>query len=226
MNTEETLANIALRIEKMRNEIKKYKDKYSIPENVDAEKEDDKGEELKPTIEISLDDFYHGGTTEEFQRKFEEIQARNREWGEQFSTVAGHQRKGIALEKEKDIDGAISEYKQAIANGEKATLLSLNNYLYSMERLMVLYRKIKDYNSEIAIIEKVIQVATEENLYRAEQAISANPERKEAILEAVETCEGLYNMVDGLKKFYFYPHDVTKYKKRLEKAITLQSKVK
>lgn len=226
MNTEETLANIALRIEKMRNEIKKYKDKYSIPENVDAEKEDDKGEELKPTIEISLDDFYHGGTTEEFQRKFEEVQARNKEWEEQFSIVAGHQSKGIALEKEKDIDGAIFEYKQAIVCGEKATLLSLNNYLYSMERLMVLYRKQKDYNSEISIIEKAIQAATEENLYRAEKAINANPERKEAILEAVETCEGLYNMVNGLKKFYFYPHDVTKYKKRLEKALTLQSKVK
>lgn len=226
MNIEETLANIALRIEKMRNEIKKYKDKYSIPENVDAEKEDDKGEELKPTIEISLDDFYHGGTKEEFQRKFEEVQARNREWQEQFSTIMHHQGKGIELEKEKDIDGAISEYKQAIANGEKATLLSLNNYLYSMERLMVLYRKIKDYNSEIAIIEKAIQIATEENLYRAEEAINANPERKEAILEAVETCEGLYNVVNGFKKFYFYPHDVIKYKKRLEKAISLQSKVK
>lgn len=226
MNTEETLANIALRIEKMRNEIKKYKDKYSIPENVDAEKEDDKGEELKPTIEISLDDFYHGGTTEEFQRKFEEVQARNREWGEQFSTVAGHQRKGIALEKEKDIDGAIFEYKQAIVCGEKATLISPNNYLYSVERLMVLYRKIKDYNSEIAIIEKAIQIATEENLCRAEQAISANPERKEAILEAVETCERLYDVENGFKKFYFYPHDVTKYKKRLEKALTLQSKAK
>lgn len=226
MNTEETLANIALRIEKMRNEIKKYKDKYSIPENVDAEKEDDKGEELKPTIEISLDDFYHGGTTEEFQRKFEEIQARNREWQEQFSTIMHHQGKGIELEKEKDIDGAISEYKQAIACGESATLISPNNYLHSMERLMVLYRKQKDYNSEISIIEKAIQAATEENLYRAEKAINANPERKEAILEAVETCEGLYNMVDGFKKFYFYPHDVTKYKKRLEKAISLKSKVK
>ena len=226
MNIEETLANIALRIEKMRNEIKKYKDKYSIPENVDTEKEDCKGKELKPTIEISLDDFYHGGTTEEIQRKFEEAQARNREWGEQFSTVAGHQRKGIALEKEKDIDGAIFEYKQAIFNGEKATLLSPNNYLYSMERLMVLYRKIKDYNSEIAIIEKVTQIKTEENLCRAEQAISANPERKEAILEAVETCERLYDVENGFKKFYFYPHDVTKYKKRLEKALTLQSKVK
>ena len=142
-----------------------------------------------------------------------------------FSAVMNHQGKGIAIEKEKDIDGAISEYKQAIANGEKATLLSLNNYLYSMERLMVLYRKIKDYNLEIAIIEKVIQIAKEENLYRAEKAINENPERKEAILEAVETCEGLYNMVDGFKKFYFYPHDVTKYKKRLEKALTLQSKV-
>ena len=156
----------------------------------------------------------------------EELRAINKEWEEQLSNVINQQGKCIELEKEKDIDGAISEYKQAIAYGEKATLLSLNNYLYSMERLMVLYRKIKDYNSEIAIIEKVIQIATEENLYRAEQAINANPERKEAILEAVETCEGLYNMVNGLKKFYFYPHDVTKYKKRLEKALTLQSKVK
>lgn len=163
---------------------------------------------------------------DEKEPTLEELRARNKEWEEQFSTVMNHQGKGIALEKEKDIDGAISEYKQAIAYGEKAALLSLNNYLYSVERLMVLYRKIKDYNSEIAIIEKIIQIATEENLYRAEKAINANPERKEAILEAVETCEGLYNMVNGLKKFYFYPHDVTKYKKRLEKAITLQSKVK
>ena len=163
---------------------------------------------------------------DEKEPTLEELRAKNKEWEEQFSAVMNHQGKGIALEKEKDIDGAISEYKQAIANGEKATLLSLNNYLYSVERLMVLYRKIKDYNSEIAIIEKIIQIATEENLYRAEQAISANPERKEVILEAVETCEGLYNMVNGLKKFYFYPHDVTKYKKRLEKALTLQSKAK
>ena len=161
---------------------------------------------------------------EEKEPTLEELRARNREWQEQFSTVMNHQGKGIELEKEKDIDGAISEYKQAIANGEKATLLSLNNYLYSMERLMVLYRKIKDYNSEIAIIKEAIQIATEENLYRAEEAINANPERKEAILEAVETCEGLYNMVNGLKKFYFYPHDVTKYKKRLEKATTLLEK--
>lgn len=161
---------------------------------------------------------------EEKEPTLEELRARNREWGEQFSTVMNHQGKGIELEKEKDIDGAISEYKQAIANGEKATLLSLNNYLYSMERLMVLYRKIKDYNSEIAIIKGVIQIATEENLYRAEEAINANPERKEAILEAVETCERLYDVENGFKKFYFYPHDVTKYKKRLEKATTLLEK--
>lgn len=161
---------------------------------------------------------------EEKEPTLEELRARNREWEEQFSTVMNHQGKGIAFEKEKDIDGAISEYKQAIANGEKATLLSLNNYLYSMERLMVLYRKIKDYNSEIAIIKEAIQIATEENLYRAEEAINANPERKEAILEAVETCERLYDAENGFKKFYFYPHDVSKYKKRLEKATTLLEK--
>ena len=118
----------------------------------------------------------------------EELRARNREWEEQFSTVMNHQSKGIAFEKEKDIDGAISEYKQAIACGEKATLLSLNNYLYSMERLMVLYRKQKDYNSEIAIIEKAIQAAIDENLCKAEQAINANPEYKEAIFNVTETC--------------------------------------
>jgi hypothetical protein len=161
---------------------------------------------------------------DEKEPTLEELRARNREWQEQFSTVMNHQGKGIELEKEKDIDGAISEYKQAIANGEKATLLSLNNYLYSMERLMVLYRKIKDYNSEIAIIKEAIQIATEENLYRAEEAINANPECKEAILEAVETCERLYDVENGFKKFYFYPHDVTKYKKRLEKATTLLEK--
>ena len=54
---------------------------------------------------------------DEKEPTLEELRARNKEWEEQFSTVMNHQGKGITLEKEKDTDGAISEYKQAIAYG-------------------------------------------------------------------------------------------------------------
>lgn len=95
---------------------------------------------------------------ENAKRELEAIQSENREWERQFSILMGHQGRGIELEKQKDVDSAISEYEQAISYGKTASKLSVNNYQYSAERLMVLYRKRKEYDKEIAIIEDMLSL--------------------------------------------------------------------
>lgn len=69
-----------------------------------------------------------------------------------LSDCANLNNKGIAFEKSGDINSAIKVYEQNIAsdNPYPAT--------HSFDRLMILYRKQKDYNNEIRIIEKAIKV--------------------------------------------------------------------
>lgn len=94
---------------------------------------------------------------DELDRKLKQVQAENREWEEQFSILMGHQGRGIELEKQNDIDGAISEYEQAIAYGKTASKMAINNYQHSAERLMILYRKKKDFDREISLIQAMLQ---------------------------------------------------------------------
>lgn len=55
-------------------------------------------------------------------------------------------------EKMKDYSSAVSAYEQCVAFGEASPFLRINNYLYSIERLAVLYRKMKRYDDEIRVI--------------------------------------------------------------------------
>lgn len=52
----------------------------------------------------------------------------------------------------RDVPSAVSAYEQCVAFGEASPLLRINNYLYSIERLSVLYRKMKRYDDEIRMI--------------------------------------------------------------------------
>lgn len=94
--------------------------------------------------------------TEDMEREIEKLRQSNREWEIQFSELAKFQREGIECEKSGDTEGAISNYRQAVEYGETAPRMQTNNFLYSMERLMILYRKQKDYVSEIQVIEKAL----------------------------------------------------------------------
>jgi len=92
--------------------------------------------------------------------QFNAIREENKEWERQANILYGYQRGGIDAEKANDPDKAIECYKQAVEHGRSATLMRINNYYYSYERLVILYRKRKDYDSEI----KYIELALSENL--------------------------------------------------------------
>ena len=117
---------------------------------------------------VNLDKVNTDKMLEDAKCRFEEARAKNVEWEKQFSKLMEHQRKGMGQEKKKDLDGAIEEYEYAVDYGEKAPLLSLNNYLHSAERLMILYHKKKDYKAEIRIIQKTIELFHMENKKLAE----------------------------------------------------------
>lgn len=57
---------------------------------------------------------------------------------------------GIELESKGKFDEAIKVYEENVANGCSAT--------HSFDRLMVLYRKAKDYKNEIRVIKRAIRV--------------------------------------------------------------------
>jgi tetratricopeptide (TPR) repeat protein len=103
--------------------------------------------------DVNLSDGY----TADLDRRLTAVSADNREWEEQFAVVMGHQGNGNELEKLKDIEGAISEYEQAVVFGRRASRLAINNYLYSAERLMILYRKRKEYDKEISLIQETLR---------------------------------------------------------------------
>jgi hypothetical protein len=76
----------------------------------------------------------------------------NKEWSRQHSILMEHQNNGMNCEKAEDISNAIQSYEQCVQNGESFSMMKINNYLYSIERLAILYRKTKQYDKEVAII--------------------------------------------------------------------------
>lgn len=132
-----------------------------------------------------------------------------------LTACASLNNRGIELEKAGLIDEAIKVYEDNIKGDcYPAT--------HSFERLMVLYRRRKDYSNEIRVIEKAVSVFAKENLRRASRAITNNPDKKDEIIEALSTCKNVLgntrSVFGGNLLYCFCPYDVAKYNRRLEKA--------
>ena len=90
---------------------------------------------------------------DELQGELRSLLAKKEKWQEAFSTCVGYQNDGRALEKSKDYDMAVLSYEKAVSFGESSPVLQINDYLASIERLAVLYRRLKRYADEVAILE-------------------------------------------------------------------------
>jgi tetratricopeptide (TPR) repeat protein len=62
------------------------------------------------------------------------------------------QNAGMSLEKEGKNEDAAQKYEKAIDFGSKSKCLRANNYFHSVERLVIVYRKLKRYDDEIRVI--------------------------------------------------------------------------
>ena len=136
-----------------------------------------------------------------------------------ITQTAALNNEGMEAEKAGNIDAAIAAYQQNVSNMVVASC--------SYERLMIIYRRLKDYDKEIEVIEKAIEVFGKENERRAEIAIKENPSKTSEIKAAMESCtvvRGDTKNQFGAFMVCFAPYNVAKYKNRLEKARSLRAK--
>ncbi|MCQ2058709.1 MAG: hypothetical protein MJY71_02630 [Bacteroidaceae bacterium] len=105
-------------------------------------------------LDVNLDEL--DKVMSETQAKFEELQKENHRWTEQANILFGHQQAGIELEKEGRLEAAIEEYEASVAYGREADKMRINQYYYSLERLCIIYRKLRLYDKEIATIEAAL----------------------------------------------------------------------
>lgn len=94
----------------------------------------------------------------------------DKELSESISRCAERNNRGMQQEKTGDIDGAIALYEENISDTYPAT--------HSYDRLMVLYRRRKDYYNELRVIESAIEKFTSFNFERYAKDISRWKERK------------------------------------------------
>lgn len=120
---------------------------------------------------------------------------------------------GQSLEKEGMIDEAIAVYEKSILSKIPATV--------PYDRLMVLYRKKKDYENEIRIIKEAISVFMAENERRAGRVIDRDSSLYNEVMQALETNESI-RYDDG--RWAFVQYNVMDYITRLEKAKKLYQK--
>lgn len=112
---------------------------------------------------------------------------------------------GTSLEKKGEIDKAIQVYEKNLEIGCIAT--------YSYDRLMVLYHKRKDYQNEIRVIKRYLELFSFENEKRYKAAIENNPKFKNEIQYAYIHEE----RVMGDNGIYIYtPYQLERYKEKLK----------
>lgn len=105
----------------------------------------------------------------------------DKELSESISRCAERNNKGMQLEKTGDIEGAIAMYEANISDTYPAT--------HSYDRLMVLYRKNRDYDNELRIIKSAIERFTSFNHDRYAKDISRWEERMAKAIELKNKAE-------------------------------------
>lgn len=121
----------------------------SIPANIQDKMDDAimRGEEY-----IEIPDY--------ILREIEETTAKRKTEYRRLNECCARNNNGIALEKAGHIDAAIAEYEENIKGGYRA--------LHSYNRLMILYRKRKDYDNEIRVIDYSIEVFSGDDRFNGE----------------------------------------------------------
>ena len=149
-------------------------------------------------------------------KMFDDIKAKKKQLDEfnyKIDKCAELNNKGIEYEKEGRIEEAIRVYEENMLLGHPAK--------HSYERLMILYRKKKDYENELRVIQTAINVRMKENERRAKKSLEYCPKYKNEIQAGFETNK---EVRDETGRCIFGPYEVVKLMARLEKVKSFLNK--
>lgn len=147
-----------------------------------------------------------------------ENEKRKNDWG----NVTKFRNDGYAFEKNKDYKNAIISYEKSLEIGESSPFLSFCNYSHGYDRLMKVYRRVREYEMELRTIDRYINQSLIENERIAQVFIKENPELENETLEALETNQSFRYGCEGK---YYRQYDVLKLYERRQKAGTLLKKL-
>lgn len=77
------------------------------------------------------------------KKETEKLQNENKSWQKDFDEIISLRQKAQQFEKDNNSHEALSIYMQSIAYGEKSPKMSINNYAFDIERVIILYSKLK-----------------------------------------------------------------------------------
>lgn len=86
------------------------------------------------------------------QKEIDILHKENDEWKRDYDTVLQYQNKGKELEHTGMLEEAAEQYEQAVLFGRGSERLRSNFYFQNIERLVIVYRKLKRYDDEIRTI--------------------------------------------------------------------------
>ena len=105
-------------------------------------------------MEYSLKGHKYIEISEDEIKKLDILLQKKKEQEKRLFKTAALNNKGIAFEKSGNINKAIKCYEENLLIGYPAR--------HSFDRLMIIYRKLKDYDNELRVIEKAIDLFREE----------------------------------------------------------------
>lgn len=94
---------------------------------------------------------------DDLKRKTDKLRQENREWEKEFNKITSLRQKAQQFEKENKLNEAIEIYIQSITYGEESEKLNFNNYAFDIERVIVLYGKIKRKDLLKVFLEEIIR---------------------------------------------------------------------
>mgnify|MGYP006150146281 CR=1 FL=1 len=93
---------------------------------------------------------------EKFKNETDRIRNENDLWQKDFNKMLEFRDKAIDFERTGKLSEAIEFYLKSVGFGEKSAMLSINNYSHDIERIIILYGKIKESENQVLFLQKVI----------------------------------------------------------------------
>jgi len=121
----------------------------------------------------------------ELLNKTEELTKANQEWQSEFNKLIALREKATSLEKKKQNKEALEFYHKAIELGESSSKLNSSNYIYDIERVIVIYSKTKEYELLIPFLKSVIEKYSNNNEVNKWQIRLAKLENKNTEIDSL-----------------------------------------
>lgn len=90
------------------------------------------------------------------KRETEILQAENRQWDKEFNNTIASREKALQLEKEEKLFEALEIYLDSINKDENSNKLTIYNYAFDIDRVIVLYGKTKQKEKLKAFLEEKV----------------------------------------------------------------------